>query len=118
MVLEYVPSSVMLPLGRLGTLLGQAVQLQHSQCVHHIEERGGNTNLLQDHICQLSRLPSQPHWLVPAHHDEVWCLAFSHDGQLLASGAQDSSLRIWHSNPLSPDHTVSDLGPNATRPRI
>lgn len=33
-----------------------------------------------------------------AHKDVVWGLSFSQNGQLLASGSRDKSIKIWHSN--------------------
>ncbi|KAJ8501623.1 hypothetical protein ONZ45_g12088 [Pleurotus djamor] len=30
-----------------------------------------------------------------AHDDRVWCLAFRHDGQVLATGSYDYRIRIW-----------------------
>ncbi|CAF4408725.1 unnamed protein product, partial [Rotaria magnacalcarata] len=33
--------------------------------------------------------------IVNAHNGPIWCMKFSPDGQLLATGGQDSLLKVW-----------------------
>ena len=42
-----------------------------------------------------SEFPSETVHILTAHSDEVWFLAFSHDGTRLASGAKDGELILW-----------------------
>ncbi|KAG8904251.1 hypothetical protein FRB99_002035 [Tulasnella sp. 403] len=74
---RFIPTHVMLPQRRLATLLDHARAYQRST-------RSGfptlTTNILE-------------------HDDEVWNLAWSHDGRYLASASRDKKATIWRIGP-------------------
>ena len=43
-----------------------------------------------------AQFPSESVHVLTDHSDEVWFLAFSHDGTRLASGAKDGQIIIWN----------------------
>lgn len=92
---DYLSPTIILPPGRLGELLDQAVISQHQGCFYYHKNGDCDNNLLENHHCNPSKIPNKPKILQPEHEDEVWCLAFSHSGKYLASGSKDSSIFLW-----------------------
>lgn len=83
----------MLPQRRLERLLEQAQSLQRLMCMHHIVDRP--TSLYVDHSCDRSLFPNVNRTVLRLHKDEIWALAFSHDGRYLASGSKDRTVIVW-----------------------
>jgi WD40 repeat protein/serine/threonine protein kinase len=40
--------------------------------------------------------------IVGRHSEDIWCLKFSVDGNLLASGSNDGTVKLWHWDPARP----------------
>jgi WD40 repeat protein len=82
-----------IPPNRLDTLLDQALLLQQNNCVYHNQDVP--TGLLNDHSCPRHEFPIQSTYIFQEHRDEVWYMAFSHDGTKLASASRDARAIIW-----------------------
>jgi len=86
---------LLVPEGRLETLLEQALQSQTQRCRHH-NSPSPHLSLLSDHACPPQLLPSVCTSVLSApHSDEVWHLAWSCDGRMLASGGKDGLVVVW-----------------------
>ena len=83
----------MLPTRRLGALLEQAKSLQRQQCLYHTVDKP--MSLFVDHTCDRSTFPNITTHILAEHKDEVWALAFSHDGKYLATAGLDRTAIIW-----------------------
>jgi WD40 repeat protein len=83
--------------GRLEALLEQALAAQAARCrSHNVPRSAPPPSLLRDHSCALGSLPSACVQVAAgAHSDEVWHLAWSADGQRLASGGRDCAVLLW-----------------------
>ncbi|KNC96976.1 uncharacterized protein SPPG_09504 [Spizellomyces punctatus DAOM BR117] len=91
---KHIPSAIMIPERRLDILLDQAIQLQKMNCLYHnVSEE--STSLYVDHSCDRNRFPCITTHIFEEHADEVWFLAFSHDGNYLASASKDMTAVIW-----------------------
>lgn len=86
------PSMCVAP-NRLNTLLDQALLLQQKNCIYHNQSLP--TGLLVDHSCQRHDFPNTTTHVFQEHRDEVWYMAFSHDGSKLASASRDARAIIW-----------------------
>ncbi|CAF0902091.1 unnamed protein product [Adineta steineri] len=54
--------------------------------------------------------------IVNAHHGPIWCMRFSPDGHLLATGGQDSLLKVWVLKSAQPHFTdVSRMTANPSQ---
>ncbi|KAJ3559320.1 hypothetical protein NP233_g11293 [Leucocoprinus birnbaumii] len=92
----YIPPSVMIPQRRLATLLHQAREYQHSQCVYHNSPlESSNFSLYTDHHCNKSDFPNTTTTILQGHSDEVWNMQWSHDGMYLATCGKDKTAIIW-----------------------
>ncbi|GLH05765.1 WD repeat-containing protein 26, partial [Gryllus bimaculatus] len=96
-VRECLPPTIMLPPGRLLTLLNQAVEHQKSECLFHNTSLDGlnHVSLLVDHRCTAEQLPCETNQLIHDHSDEVWFCKFSPNGLKLATASKDSTVIIW-----------------------
>lgn len=85
---------MMVPPHRLKTLIGYSNSYQRDNCLcHNISQ--GTESLFEDHVCDRSRFPSVTTHVFEEHADEVWFLAFSHNGKMLASASKDAHAIIW-----------------------
>ncbi|TKY89293.1 hypothetical protein EX895_001824 [Sporisorium graminicola] len=86
---------VMIPSRRLPRLLEQAQSYQKQQDPFFNSPHGSHFSLLTDHRSDRSVFPSHVSRTIQDHHDEVWCLQFSHDGSKLATAGADKTILIW-----------------------
>lgn len=104
---SFIPASVMLPPGRLMTLLDQAAEFQTDRCLRHTLKSGQNlTNapldpnyLTKDHKCSEQDFPCETIQVLSEHCEEVWYCRFSPNGLKLASGGKDHNVIIWDFDP-------------------
>lgn len=83
----------MIPEHRLATLLHQVKETQISKCLYH--NMGNSLSLYSDHHCDKNQFPLSTVKILTDHSDEVWFVAYSHDGTRLASASKDRSVIIW-----------------------
>ncbi|KAG0042243.1 hypothetical protein BGZ83_000735 [Gryganskiella cystojenkinii] len=102
---KFISPAVMVPENRLETMLHQAIELQAKNCVYH-DNRNTANSLYSDHICDKSGIPTVTKKVLDNHTDEVWFIAFSHDGRYLASASADSRVIIWNMETFEPVHTL------------
>ncbi|XP_065059692.1 WD repeat-containing protein 26-like [Rhopilema esculentum] len=96
---DFLPASVLLPPKRLESLLGQAIELQKSNCIYHntsMDAKLTEFSLLSDHHCESKYFPCETRQVLSIHCDEVMFIRFSHDGRRLASGSKDETVIIWN----------------------
>lgn len=86
--------------GRLEALARQAWELQAERCAQHVP--GATFSLLRDHSCAHRESRLRPAALLEGHRDEVWSIAFSRDGRLLATGGRDGRLLFYRIPPPPP----------------
>ncbi|KAI8806929.1 WD40-repeat-containing domain protein [Cladochytrium replicatum] len=91
---KYIPSSLLIPGRRLETLLGHAIRLQETMCAYHTPD-DEHISLYSDHSCDHTPFPFEATHIFDEHSDEVWFIAFSHDGSHLASSSKDDLAIIW-----------------------
>ena len=92
---------LMLPRGRMMTLLGQAVERQamHARVSLPTVSFPDSLTLYEDiseSLREQATLPNATTQIAHAHLDEVWCVAFSHSGHMLASGSKDKTIVLWN----------------------
>ncbi|KAJ3303115.1 hypothetical protein HDV03_004194 [Kappamyces sp. JEL0829] len=90
---EHLSPAMCIPPHRLNTLFEQALLLQQKNCVYHNQDTP--TGLLNDHVCKRQDFPNHATHIFQEHRDEVWYMAFSHDGTRLASASRDARAIIW-----------------------
>ncbi|PWY99523.1 WD40 repeat-like protein [Testicularia cyperi] len=90
-----VSPSIMIPSRRLPRLLEQAQSYQKQQDPFFNQPAESHFSLLADHQSDRSVFPSQVFRVIKDHNDEVWCLAFSHDGTRLATAGADKTVMVW-----------------------
>ncbi|RUS16901.1 hypothetical protein BC937DRAFT_90666 [Endogone sp. FLAS-F59071] len=98
---KYISPSIMVPERRLETLLKQAMTLQLKNCLYHNSEDESIT-LFSDHVCDRAQFPCMTTNILEQHADEVWYVAFSHDGRYLASVSKDTTCIIWSMENMKP----------------
>lgn len=91
---ELISADMMIPKHRLARLLHQAKQFQLSRANYRID----NTpfSLCKDFRDDRSKFPLRTTNILGEHTDEVWFLAFSHDGKFLASASKDKTVIVWN----------------------
>ncbi|KAL1755957.1 WD40-repeat-containing domain protein [Schizophyllum commune] len=108
---RYVPSSLMIPPRRMISLLEQSRSWQQSRCLYHNSPAYSlGYSLYTDHRCDKDAFPSVNTLKLQAHSDEVWGVAWSHDGRYLASGSKDQTAIIWMIGPQS-DPNLREVRP-------
>jgi WD40 repeat protein len=98
LVRQRVPSDILLPGRRLETLVAQAVHWQLDRCELHNDAATdiATASLLVDHRCDEHKLPCVAAVVLERHRDEVWHVAFSPDGDMLASASKDGGVIVWN----------------------
>ncbi|TRM62529.1 WD40-repeat-containing domain protein [Schizophyllum amplum] len=109
---RFVPSSLMIPPQRIVSLLEQSRSWQQSRCLYHNSPAYSlGYSLYTDHQCDKDAFPSVNTLKLQAHSDEVWGVAWSHDGRYLASASKDQTAIIWMIGPQS-DPNLRDVRPH------
>lgn len=88
-----ISPSLMIPDGRLETLIEQAKAYQVISCLYHNGKEP--ISLYSDHICNREEFPSHTSHILKDHQDEVWHVSFSNNGLYLASASKDHSVIVW-----------------------
>ncbi|KAI9781345.1 MAG: hypothetical protein M1816_002413 [Peltula sp. TS41687] len=88
-----ISPSVMIPPRRLAVLLHDVKQHQIANCLYHNTNK--SPSLYSEHMCDRSQFPSYARLALDEHNDEVWFLAFSHDGLRLGATGKDGSIIIY-----------------------
>lgn len=93
---ELISPQHMVKEGRLETLVTQALQHQLERCEYH-NPTVTTFSLLEDvrDADPSAVLPQHCVHTLEDHTDEVWYVAFSHDGRFLASASKDKSIKVW-----------------------
>lgn len=91
---EYIAPSSLVPKHRLATMLHQLKDWELSRCVFHNSKEP--LSLYTDHAIESDDFPSYNSETLYGHDGEVWCVAFSHDGERLASVGADGKVLIWN----------------------
>ena len=94
----------MIPEHRLAVLLDQLKQSQVSKCLYHNPSRA--PSLFTDHICDRSQFPLQTVVELNQSDGEVWCLEFSHNGNLLAAGGSDKAVILYDTTTFQVQHSL------------
>lgn len=94
-VQHFVDPSAMIPNQRLLTLINQSIEWQKKTCLYHNPKQDADFSLFADHICDKSLLPTTTIKILRGHTDEIWHVAYSHDGSYLASVSKDKTCIIW-----------------------
>lgn len=83
----------MIPEHRLAVLLDQWQHSQVAKCLYHNPLR--SPSLFTDHVCERSQFPLQTIAELSQSNGEVWCVEFSHNGQMLAASGSDPVVVIY-----------------------
>jgi WD repeat-containing protein 26 len=98
----------MIPENRLAVLLEQVKSGWISRCLFHSTVEA--PSLFTDHICDENDFPQRTILELLPHADEVWYLAFSNDGSMLATASKDNTVVIYETEAYKIVHTLSDHG--------
>lgn len=78
---------------RLSSLLYQVKCNQIERCEYH--SSSGPPSLYYDHSCDRRNFPSHCISELDEHANEVWQVAFSHNGRMMASCGSEGHVYIW-----------------------
>ncbi|KAI8971693.1 WD40-repeat-containing domain protein [Mycotypha africana] len=92
---HYVDPTAMIPKQRLFQLIHQAVEYQKRSCLYHNPTDDCDISLFSDHLCDKALFPTKTIKILTGHTDEIWHVAYSHDGKHLASVSKDKTCIIW-----------------------
>ena len=109
---QYIPPALLLPENRLQTLLQQAVLWQSSQCAERPSAFGGSRALLEDFAFSREEIPHITKHVLERHTDEVWFVAYSHDGTKLATAAKDAVVAVWEVASMLSSTTSMAINPS------
>lgn len=99
-----IAPSVMIRDHRLAELLDQVKRSQIIQCLYHNTSEA--PSLYSDHTCSQDDFPSQASLILDDHSGEVYCVAFSPDGTMLATAGEDKACVIYETENLTVKHTL------------
>jgi len=88
-----ISASVMIPEHRLAELFQEVKEGWIQKCWFHNTEK--SPSLYVDHSCSPDDFPAECSHVLHDHTDEVWYLAFSHDGIKLATASRDQTVIIY-----------------------
>ncbi|PWN25950.1 WD40 repeat-like protein [Jaminaea rosea] len=107
-----VSPNVMLPSRRLPHLLEQAQMHQKQLDPFFNLPSSSHISLYTDHRSDRTIFPSTTTHILRGHEDQVWVMAFSHDGRWLATGGKDKVVIVW-SITSERCEMVTKLGPHS-----
>lgn len=90
-----VSPSALLPSRRLPQLLEQAQTLQKQLDPYFNLPIDSHLSLYTDHQSDTSIFPTRTTHVLRGHEDQVWVMAFSHNGRFLATGGKDKMVIVW-----------------------
>ena len=99
-----ISPSVMIPEHRLAELLKEVKDGWIQNCSFH--NTAESPSLYVDHMCTSEDFPNSCTRIFTDHTDEVWYLAFSHDGNKLATASKDQTVNIYSTTDYSLLHTL------------
>ncbi|KAI9696648.1 MAG: hypothetical protein M1820_008097 [Bogoriella megaspora] len=103
-----ISPSVMIPENRLSVLLDHFKDSQIANCKYHNTEEP--PSLYLDHTCSADDFPLHVALTLRAQQDEVWSLAFSNQGTMLATSSKDSTVLIYDTTTWRVIHTLAEHG--------
>jgi WD40 repeat protein len=109
-----ISPSVMIPEHRLATLLTSVQEQQILGCQYH--NTTVTPSLYTDHECAALDFPLHTLTQLKNQTDEVWFLAFSHDGSLLATAGKDGLVNVYETNRWKIVHEFREHERSATGP--
>ncbi|RCH81038.1 hypothetical protein CU098_003417 [Rhizopus stolonifer] len=93
---HHIDPAAMIPKQRLLELINQSLEWQKRSCLYHNPRQGTEFSLFSDHMCDKSLFPTHTIHVLRGHTDEIWHVAYSHDGKHLASVSKDKTCIIWN----------------------
>lgn len=92
---DIVPANIMIPPGRLRSLIEQSLEAQSSAMACYDNRLRPNASLFFDAGASIQCLPVSCTQMLSDHSDQVLSVAFSPDGAWLASCSQDGHVGFW-----------------------
>lgn len=96
----------MIPEHRLATLFDQVKEYQALECQYHNSSLP--PSLYLDHTCSRDGFPLELHAELDQHLDEVWFVAFSNNGKMLATASKDNSVIIYDTSTFHTRHVLKE----------
>lgn len=90
-----IPADLMVRPRRLATLFSQALQHQQRSSLYYLHPSSHSESLLSDCSDDRLQFPLTVAARLEEHSDEVWSIAWSPSGALLASAGLDRKICIW-----------------------